>query len=111
MNNLIELTKVMVEGLISSSDSVSVKEFESDDENTILIEVMVSADDMAKVIGHGGKTINAIRTLVDEAASMHNDGFIKIEVEKMQFFILQQMGLNVGKGEELLNAGRQKGGF
>ena len=64
MSNLIELTKVMVEGLTSSSDSVSVKEFESDDDNTILIEVMVSSDDMANVIGHCGKSINDIRNIV-----------------------------------------------
>ena len=84
MNNLISLTELIVKGLVSDSDSVSVKEFDSDDENTLLIEVMVSKDDVAKVIGHSGKTINAIRTLVDEAASMHNDGFIKIEVEKRE---------------------------
>lgn len=81
MNNLIELTKVMVEGLISSSDSVSVKEFESDDENTILIEVMVSADDMAKVIGHGGKTINAIRTIVQAASYNEDNKIVKINVD------------------------------
>lgn len=81
MNNLIELTKVMVEGLTSSSDSVSVKEFESDDENTILIEVMVSADDMAKVIGHGGKTINAIRTIVQAASYNEDNKIVKINVD------------------------------
>lgn len=81
MSNLIELTKVMVEGLTSSSDSVSVKEFESDDENTILIEVMVSADDMAKVIGHGGKTINAIRTIVQAASYNEDNKIVKINVD------------------------------
>ena len=81
MNNLIDLTKVMVEGLTSSSDSVSVKEFESDDENTILIEVMVSADDMAKVIGHGGKTINAIRTIVQAASYNEDNKIVKINVD------------------------------
>jgi len=81
MNNLIELTKVMVEGLISSSDSVSVKEFESDDDNTILIEVMVSSDDMAKVIGHGGKTINAIRTIAQAASYNEDNKIVKINVD------------------------------
>ena len=81
MSNLIELTKVMVEGLTSSSDSVSVKEFESDDDNTILIEVMVSADDMAKVIGHGGKTINAIRTIVQAASYNEDNKIVKINVD------------------------------
>lgn len=81
MDNLIELTKVMVEGLTHSSDSVSVKEFESDDENTILIEVMVSSDDMAKVIGHGGKTINAIRTIVQAASYNEDNKIVKINVD------------------------------
>ena len=35
----------------------------SDEDNTIQIEVMVSSDDMPKVIGREGKTINAIRTI------------------------------------------------
>ena len=81
MNNLVELTKVIVEGLISSSDSVSVKEFESDEDNTILIEVMVSSDDMAKVIGHGGKTINAIRTIVQAASYNEDNKLVKINVD------------------------------
>ena len=81
MNNLIELTKVMVEGLISSSDSVSVKEFDSDDENTLLIEVMVSKDDVAKVIGHSGKTINAIRTIVQAASYNEDNKIVKINVD------------------------------
>ncbi len=81
MNNLVELTKVIVEGLISSSDSVSVKEFESDEDNTILIEVMVSSDDMAKVIGHGGKTINAIRTIVQAASYNEGNKLVKINVD------------------------------
>lgn len=81
MNNLIELTKIMVEGLVTSSDSVSVKEFESDEDNTILIEVMVSSDDMAKVIGHGGKTINAIRTIVQAASYNEDNKIVKINVD------------------------------
>ena len=81
MNNLIDLTKVMVEGLVTSSDSVSVKEFESDEDNTILIEVMVSSDDMAKVIGHGGKTINAIRTIVQAASYNEDNKIVKINVD------------------------------
>lgn len=81
MSNLIELTKIMVEGLVTSSDSVSVKEFESDEDNTILIEVMVSSDDMAKVIGHGGKTINAIRTIVQAASYNEDNKIVKINVD------------------------------
>ena len=62
-NSLVELTELIIKGLVNDSESVSVKEFESDEDNTVLIEVMVNGDDMAKVIGHGGKTINSIRTI------------------------------------------------
>lgn len=46
------------------------------------ITITVSENDYGKVIGKGGATINAIRVLVDETATLHNDSFIKVEVEK-----------------------------
>ena len=81
MNNLVSLTELIVKGLVSDSESVSVKEFESDEENTLLIEVMVSSDDVAKVIGHGGKTINAIRTIVQAASFGEDNKLVKINVD------------------------------
>lgn len=81
MNNLVSLTELIVKGLVSDSDSVSVKEFESDEENTLLIEVMVSSDDVARVIGHGGKTINAIRTIVQAASFSEDNKLVKINVD------------------------------
>ena len=76
--NLVELTELIIKKLVVDSDSVSVKEFESDDENTILIEVMVSSEDMPRVIGHSGKTINAIRTIVQ--ASAYANGLRKVKI-------------------------------
>jgi len=81
MNNLVELTELIIKKLVKDSDSVSVKEFESDESNTIQIEVMVSSDDMAKVIGHGGKTISAIRTIVQAASFNQDNKLIKINVD------------------------------
>ena len=81
MHNLISLTELLVKGLVSDSDSVSVKEFDSDDENTLLIEVMVSKDDVAKVIGHSGKTINAIRTILQAASFGEDNKLVKINVD------------------------------
>ena len=68
MNDLVSLTELIIKGLVVDSESVSVKEFESDEDNTILIEVMVSSEDMPKVIGHGGKTINSIVICNNEIA-------------------------------------------
>ena len=55
--------------------------FESDEDNTVLIEVMVNGDDMAKVIGHGGKTINSIRTIVQAASFNQDNKLVKINVD------------------------------
>ena len=41
MNNLVELTELIIKNLVNDSDSVSVKEFESDEENIVLIELYV----------------------------------------------------------------------
>ena len=81
MVNLVKLTELIIKGLVSDSETVSVKEFESDDENTIQIEVMVSENDMPKVIGHGGKTINAIRTIVQAASFNQENKLVKINVD------------------------------
>jgi len=81
MNNLVELTELIIKKLVKDSDSVSVKEFESNEDNTIQIEVMVSSDDIARVIGHEGKTINAVRTIVQAASFSGDNKLIKINVD------------------------------
>jgi len=81
MNNLVSLTELIIKRLVNDSESVSVKEFESNEEGTIQIEVMVSSDDMAKVIGHEGRTINAVRTIVQAASFNQDNKLIKINVD------------------------------
>ena len=81
MNNLVELTELIVKNLVEDSESVSVKQFESDDENTVQIEVMVSKEDMPKVIGRDGKTVNAIRTIVQAASFGEENKLVKINVD------------------------------
>lgn len=81
MNNLVSLTDLIIKRLVNDSDSVSVKEFESSEDNTIQIEVMVNSEDMAKVIGHEGRTINAVRTIVQAASFNQENKLIKINVD------------------------------
>lgn len=81
MNNLVELTELIVKGLVMDPEAVSVKEFESNDDNTVLIEVMVASSDMPKVIGRSGKTINSIRTIVQAASFNQDNKLIKINVD------------------------------
>ena len=58
--NLVALTENIIKKIVSDPESVSVKEFDTEEENTIQIEVLISNDDMGKVIGKNGKIINSI---------------------------------------------------
>ena len=80
--DLVNLTETIIKKLVSDPESVSVKEFETDEENTIQIEVLISADDMGRVIGKNGKTINSIRTVVQASSSLTEENKrVRINVE------------------------------
>ena len=66
---LVELTEIIVKELVSDPDSISVKEFPSENENEIIIQVMVSNDEMGKVIGKQGRIAKSIRTVMKAIAS------------------------------------------
>ena len=80
--DLVALTEVIVKSLVNDEDAVSVKEFPSDEEGVMLIQVIVSEDDMGRVIGKAGKTANSIRTLVQASSSLNNGKHIKINIDK-----------------------------
>jgi len=79
---ILSLVEYLVKSIVSDEDAVSVKEFDSEDENTILIQVMVAEDDMGKVIGRGGRTANAIRTLAQAASALQDNKYVKIDIDK-----------------------------
>lgn len=79
--DLVLLTDTIIKKIVSDSESVSVKEFESTEDNTIQIEVVVSKEDLGKVIGKNGRTINSIRTLVQASASLNGGRRVKINVD------------------------------
>lgn len=79
--NLVELTEVIIKKIVSDPESVTVKEFESDEEDTIQIEVMISSDDLGKVIGKEGHTINAIRTIVQASSYINDNKKVRINVD------------------------------
>lgn len=79
--DLIKLTETIIKKLVTDPESVSVKEFETDEENTIQIEVLISSDDMGKVIGKNGKIINSIRTIVQASSSLGDNKKVKINVD------------------------------
>lgn len=75
---LIELTEMIVKSLVSDPDSISVKEFPSDDE--IIIEVVVKEEDMGSVIGREGKIANSIRTVVQASSYLKDNKRVKINI-------------------------------
>ena len=79
--DLVKLTESIIKKLVADPDSVSVKEFTTEEENTIQIEVLVSEDDMGKVIGRNGKIINSIRTIVQASSSIYDNKKVKINVD------------------------------
>ena len=79
--NLVELTEFLVKSLVVNKENVSVKEFESDEEDTILIQVLVDSEDMGRVIGKGGKLANAVRTLVQASSYIHDNKKIRINID------------------------------
>ena len=75
---LVELTEMIVKSLVSDPDSISVKEFPSDDE--IIIEVVVKEEDMGSVIGREGKIANSIRTVVQASSYLKDNKRVKINI-------------------------------
>jgi uncharacterized protein len=53
--------------LVSKPEAVSVEQFE-EGEGTVVLELSVDDDDYGRVIGRGGRTANALRTVVKAAA-------------------------------------------
>ncbi len=79
--DLVELTKEIVLSIVKDKDTVNVKEFETDEENTILIEIMVSKDDIGKVIGKNGNNAKALRTLVQASSFLKDNKRVKINID------------------------------
>ena len=79
--NLVEMTEYLVKSLVSNPDAVTVKEFPSENENEIVIEVLVEENDIGRVIGKGGKIANSIRTLVQANSYLQDNKRVKINIE------------------------------
>ena len=62
-----DLLEYLARSLVDEPDEVSVDSFEEAD-GTIVLELTVAEEDVGKVIGRGGRTVNALRALVRAAA-------------------------------------------
>ena len=65
-----ELIHYIVAALVDHPDQVQIKETEEDD--SIIIELTVAKEDLGKVIGKQGRTARAMRSLLSAAAGKIN---------------------------------------
>ena len=63
-----DLLEYLARGLVDEPDRVTVKEAREDD-GSVVLELSVAQDDYGSVIGRGGRTASALRTVVKAAAA------------------------------------------
>ncbi len=62
-----ELLEYLARGLVDDPEQVKVKEV-SEGDGSVVLELSVAQDDYGNVIGRGGRTATALRTVVKTAA-------------------------------------------
>ena len=78
MDDLADLLGFLARSLVSDPDAVEVERFEEDD-GTVILELSVGEDDYGKVIGRGGRTAGALRTVV-KAAGARADRRVLVDI-------------------------------
>jgi uncharacterized protein len=62
-----ELLEYLARALVDDPEAVRVEQFDEDD-GSVVLELSVGENDYGKVIGRGGRTANALRTVLKAAA-------------------------------------------
>ena len=78
--NVVELTEYIIKNLVKEPENISVKEFEGS-EDEVVIQVLVSKNDMPALIGKAGSTANAVRTIIQAAAYANHLPKVKINID------------------------------
>ena len=78
--NITDFTTYIISGIVKNPDMVKVNSFEGDEETTI-IEILVSNDDMGAGIGKSGKNAKALRTIIQAHAYLNNVGRVKVNID------------------------------
>ena len=73
-----DLLAYLARALVDDPEQVSVESFEEDD-GTLVVELRVAESDTGKVIGRGGRTVSALRTVV-KAASVKQNRRVLVDV-------------------------------
>ena len=79
--DLVLLTKNIIEMIVLDKEAVSVREFDTTEDDLIHLEVLVASDDLGRVIGRNGKTINSIRNIVQASSTLNGGRKVKIDVD------------------------------
>ncbi|HLU83245.1 MAG TPA: KH domain-containing protein [Trueperaceae bacterium] len=75
---VVDLVNYILVNLVAEPERLTVTAQRSED--AVLIEVTCAADDAGRIIGRGGRVINAVRTLARAAA----DGRQRVEVQLLE---------------------------
>jgi len=62
-----ELLEYLARALVDDPEKVRIERFDEDD-GSVVLELSVGDNDYGKVIGRGGRTANALRTVLKAAA-------------------------------------------
>lgn len=79
--NLVKLTETIVKELVSDKDNISVKEFPSENENEVTIQIMVAENEMGRVIGRSGNIAKALRTVVQASSYINGNKRVNINID------------------------------
>ena len=75
------LTKTIVSMIALDKEAVSVRVFETTDDELVQLEIVVASDDLGRVIGRDGKTINSIRNIIQASSTLNGGKKVKINVD------------------------------
>lgn len=78
---VVEFTEYLVKGLVKEPDLVKVSEFQAEEEEVTILEIMVPESEMGRVIGKNGKNSTSIRTLIQAFAAVNNMPKVKINID------------------------------
>ena len=77
--DVVDFTTYLIKNIVKNPDMVKVSSFMGEEETT-MVEVLVSNEDMGAVIGKSGKNALAVRTIIQANAYLININKILIEI-------------------------------
>lgn len=79
--DLVLLTETIVKMIVLDKEAVSVRQYETTEDNLAHLSVMVAQDDLGRVIGKDGRTIKSIRNIVQASSTLNGGQRVKVDVD------------------------------